>query len=163
MTLKKIEKIWGLLRIGLGLVFLWAFFDKVFGLGFATAADKSWLLGNSPTAGFLSFATRGPLAGIYQSMVGSAFVDWLFMLGLLLIGVALVLGVGVKLAGYAGALLMLMMWSAALPPKNHPFLDEHIIYGLVLIGLAQVKSGHWWGLGNWWRTTTLVKTYKWLQ
>ena len=50
---KKEEVIWSLLRISLGLIFLWVFFDKLFGLGFATLPDKSWLLGNSHTFGFL--------------------------------------------------------------------------------------------------------------
>ena len=43
---KKQEYILGLLRISIGLIFLWAFFDKLFGLGFATSFDKSWLAGN---------------------------------------------------------------------------------------------------------------------
>ena len=31
------------IRIAMGFIFLWAFLDKVFGLGFATTSDKSWL------------------------------------------------------------------------------------------------------------------------
>ena len=87
-----------LLRIGLGWIFLWAFIDKVFGLGFATEAGKHWLTGASPTMGFLKFGTKGPLAGVFQAMAGSPVVDWLFMLGLLLIGLALILGIGMKIA-----------------------------------------------------------------
>ncbi len=80
--MKKIEVLEAL-RIVLGLVFLWTFLDKTFGLGFSTATDKSLLTGNSPTAGFLEFGTNGPLATIFQSMEGSTIVDWLFMLGML--------------------------------------------------------------------------------
>ncbi len=36
METNKFKGALGLLRLSLGLVFLWAFFDKVFGLGFAT-------------------------------------------------------------------------------------------------------------------------------
>ena len=43
------------LRLVMGFIFLWAFFDKVFGLGFATTTDKAWIYGMSPTTGFLSF------------------------------------------------------------------------------------------------------------
>ena len=71
--------IWGILRIGMGWIFLWAFFDKLFGLGFATKAEGAWVNGGSPTFGFLNFASKGPLAEIYQSMAGNAVVDWLFM------------------------------------------------------------------------------------
>ena len=37
-------------RILLGFVFLWAFLDKTFGLGFATAAEKAWVAGGSPSS-----------------------------------------------------------------------------------------------------------------
>ena len=54
-------------RILIGLVFLWAFFDKLFGLGFATTADKSWLSGGSPTTGFLSHV-QGPFADVFNAL-----------------------------------------------------------------------------------------------
>lgn len=141
--------LWAAIRIALGLFFLWAFVDKVFGLGFATPAAKSWLAGASPTAGFLKSAA-GPLSGLYQSLAGAALVDWLFMLGLLGLGVALVLGIGMRLAGYGGALLMLLMWSSHLPPAQNPLLDDHIIYALTLLALAASHAGDTLGLGRWW-------------
>lgn len=128
--------IWTLLRVGMGWIFLWAFFDKLFGWGFATASDKSWLDGVSPTFGFLKMGSTGPLSSFYQSIAGNIFVDWLFMGGLLLIGSALILGIFIKPAGWFGALLVILMWSAVLPPAHNPIIDEHIIYALILIGLA---------------------------
>ena len=163
MSIVKEQYVWALLRFTLGFIFLWAFFDKLFGLGFATSPDKSWLAGASPTFGFLKMGTHGPLVSFYQSIAGNIIVDWLFMAGLLLIGSSLVLGMGLKVAGYSGTLLMLLMWSAAIPPKNNPILDEHIIYILVLLLLANVKSGYTWGLGKWWSNTALVKRYKFLE
>ncbi len=152
-----------LLRLAMGFTFLWAFLDKTFGLGFSTASDKSWLDGASPAAGFLQNATHGPLASFYQSLAGNPVVDWLFMLGLLGLGIALTFGIGLKIAGYAGALLMLMMWSAVLPPKNHPFLDDHIVYLIVLLLLPRVKAGNAWGLGMWWSNTALVRKFPFLE
>ncbi len=152
--LTPVEKIWASLRISLGLIFLWAFVDKVFGLGFATAAEDAWIAGGSPTLGFLSFATTGPFAGFYQSIAGNPFVDWLFMRGLL--------GIGVRLACYSGALMLFLMWTAVLTPEHHPFLDDHIVYGLLLIGLYHVKAGRWWGLGHWCENTSLGKKHPWL-
>lgn len=151
------------IRLGLGWIFLWAFFDKLLGLGFATAADKSWLAGNSPTLGFLQFGTTGPLAGMYQAMAGNVAVDMLFMLALLLLGVTLILGIANRLAGYAGALLMLLMYTALLLPKNNPLIDEHIIYLFALLGIAAVKPGKWYGLGDWWARTGLVKRFRFLE
>lgn len=93
--------------------------------------------GTSPTAGFLGNAASGPLTSIYHFLAGQPLVDWLFMLGLLVLGIALISGKFLKIAGYAGALLMLLMWSVVLPPANNPLLDEHIIYALILLGIAK--------------------------
>lgn len=153
----------GLARIGLGLIFLWAFLDKLLGLGLATKAAQAWVAGGSPTAGFLTNASKGPFGDFYHSLAGNPVVDWLFMLGLLGLGVALVLGIGVKIAGYAGSLLMLLLWAAVLPPANHPFLDEHIIYALLLLGLAKSNAGDGLGLGRIWSSTALVQKYRFLR
>lgn len=48
-------------RIAVGFLMLWAFLDKLFGLGYSTPAAKSWLNGGSPTNGFLSHVAVGPL------------------------------------------------------------------------------------------------------
>jgi thiosulfate dehydrogenase (quinone) large subunit len=153
----------GLLRIAMGWIFFWAFLDKLFGLGFATEAGKSWLNGTSPTAGFLNFATTGPLANIFQSLTGSTWVDWLFMLGLLFIGLALILGIAMRLACWSGALLMLLMYLAVLLPEHNPIIDEHIIYLLLLLLLLKSKAGYPLGLGSTWDGLSFVRKAKWLQ
>jgi len=153
----------GLLRIAMGWTFLWGFLDKMFALGFTTEAGKSWLDGTSPTMGFLKFATKGPLSSLFQSMAGNTFVDWLFMMGLLLIGLALILGIGIKIASWTGSLLVFLMFLAALPPEHNPILDEHIIYMLVLQILRVTNAGYNLGLGKWWSQTKLVQKYKLLQ
>lgn len=162
MANAKTNTLWVLLRISMGWIFLWAFLDKVFGLGFGTEAGKSWLDGVSPTEGFLKFGSSGPFAGIFQSMAGSPVVDWLFMLGLLCIGVALILGIGMKIAGYTGALMMLLMWLAILPVEHNPFMDEHLIYLFLLLILPRVGAGEVFGLGKWWSGTSLVRKYPFL-
>jgi thiosulfate dehydrogenase [quinone] large subunit len=165
---RSVAYIWASLRISLGLIFLWAFFDKLFGLGFATCRDaktdavsmmcsKAWAEGGSPTLGFLKFGTKGPLAEFYQSLAGNGLVDVLFMSGLLLIGLALVLGIGVRIAAIAGSLLLFMMWTAVLLPENNPILDDHLIYILVLAGIYHANSDQKWGLRNWWVKQPLVK------
>lgn len=124
------------LRLVMGFIFLWAFLDKTFGLGFATTADKSWIQGGSPTSGFLTNAVKGPFAEIFHSFAGVAVVDWLFMLGLLFIGVTLIFNRYVKWGCIAGVMMMLLMYFALLLPENNPIIDEHIVYILVLILIA---------------------------
>lgn len=140
------------LRILLGIILLWAFADKVFGLGFATPASKSWLMGGSPTAGYLG-SLKGWLAGAFHALAGNPAVDIAFMLGLLLVGAALVLGVALRAAAVGGTALMLLMWLSALPIKTHPVLDEHIIYAAAVIALAATGAGKVWGFGRSWTAT----------
>ncbi len=151
------------LRITMGWLLLWAFLDKLFGWGYATAPEKAWLLGTSPTEGFLKMGTSGPFAGVYQSMAGSAVVDWLFMLGLLCIGLALILGIGMRIAAWTGALLMLLMFFAVLPLAHNPILDEHIIYAIVLLLLPRIEAGNAFGFGEAWSKMKFVKKYPFLQ
>lgn len=154
--------VWATLRLMLGAIFLWAFLDKTFGLGFATEAEAAWIRGGSPTSGYLEFETKGPLQGFYQSLAGSSFVDWLFMIGLLGIGVALLAGIGVRIAAVTGAILLVMMWTAYLAPDHHPVLGDHLVYAVVLAGVAMSDAGETWGLGKWWKRSSLAQRHRFL-
>lgn len=152
--------VWGTLRLGMGWIFLWAFIDKLFGLGFATAADKAWLAGGSPTYGFLTFGTKGPFADMYAAMAGNVVVDWLFMLGLAYVGATLLLGLNVRMGAYTGVLILALMFTAGfILPEHNPLLDEHIIYAVIMIGLATNAAGRTMGLGRLWAEIPLVRRY----
>ena len=163
------RRVLAVLRLGFGFTFLWAFLDKTFALGFATGTapdgtvdrfgDAAWINGGSPTEGFLAFGADGPFKDFYNSIAGAAWADWLFMIGLLGIGVALTLGVGMRLAGASGALLYVLMWTVVLPPENNPVIDEHLLGAVSLIALALVYAGDTWGLGRWWSRTEAVERY----
>jgi len=151
--------VWAITRLALGWVFAWAFLDKTFGLGHETPAARAWIDGGSPTTGFLKNSPEGPFAGLYNDLAGQTWADWLFMIGLAGIGTALILGIAMRIAAGAGALLLVLMWTAVLPPENNPFMDDHLIYAMVLIGLALVSAGTTLGLGKWWNDTALVRRY----
>jgi thiosulfate dehydrogenase [quinone] large subunit len=150
------------IRLAFGWIFLWAFLDKLFGLGHSTPAANSWLNGGSPTAGFLGKAATGPFTGFYHSIAGNAVADVLFMAALLGIGAALLLGIGIRIAAGAGALLTVLMWTAVLPPASNPVMDEHLIYAAVLVLLALLGAGTTLGLGRRWAATPLVRRNTWL-
>jgi thiosulfate dehydrogenase [quinone] large subunit len=151
------------LRLALGWVFLWAFLDKLFGLGRATPAKNAWIDGGSPTKGFLGNAVSGPFEGMYHNIAGAAWADWLFMIGLAGIGIALLLGVGMRIAAAAGSLLLVLMWTAVLPPENNPFMDDHLIYAGVLVLLALTAAGHTLGFGKFWSSLPIVQRLPWLK
>lgn len=160
---------WAVTRIAMGFTFLWAFLDKALALGYATGTDRvtgeidrfgdaAWINGGSPTTGFLS-GVAGPFKGVFEPLAGQVWADYLFMVGLLAIGVALMLGIGIRIAAASGALLLTFMWMASLPLENNPFMDDHLIYAVVLIGLAAVHAGDTFGLGRLWARTELVRRH----
>jgi thiosulfate dehydrogenase [quinone] large subunit len=155
---------WGVLRLMMGWTFLWAFLTNTFGLGFGVSSQKSWINGNSPTFGFLKFSTKGYFLDFYQSLAGNPIVDWVYMIGILLIGLALLLGIGVRIAGYFGTLFFVLIYTAAnFPPERNPFLDQHVYYIVLLIGFTFVNAGDYLGLGGWWSKTKLVQRFPFLK
>jgi thiosulfate dehydrogenase [quinone] large subunit len=162
------------LRIAFGFTFLWAFFDKLLALGFATGrsvdpetgvetvdrfGDAAWINGGSPTEGFLKYGADGPFKDFYNSIAGDWWADWLFMLGLLGIGIALTFGIGMRIAAVAGALLYVLMWTVVLPPDNNPIIDDHILGAITVVVLAAFHAGDTWGLGRWWKQHSLGRDY----
>jgi thiosulfate dehydrogenase [quinone] large subunit len=165
------RKIWGLLRIAMGWTFLWAFLDKAFALGFSTGRNPetgvidffgkdAWIHGGSPTDGVLMFALKGPFKGLYDGLAGATWVEWGYMLAMLLIGVALILGIGTRLAALGGIAWMVIFYTAtAIWPEHNPFLDEHVVNTIVLAGIAYVGAGRYLGLGRYWERLAVVKRF----
>lgn len=159
------ESVWYSLagaRILLGVIFLWAFFDKLFGLGYATPAAKAWLNGGSPTLGFLK-SVSGPFADTFHGLAGQGWVDWLFMLGLLGVGAGLLFGIAVRLSVTAGSVLLFMMWMASLPIATNPLIDDHLVYIAVLLTVGAGLPSQKWSLASWWQQLPYVKKSSWLQ
>src|SRR5688572_23363522 len=99
------------LRLALGLIFLWAFLDKLFGLRYSTPPERAWVEGGEPTRGYLS-SSFGPLDEMFKAMAGNAVVDTLFMLGLAAVGISLTLGIATRLGGWAGMAMVLLMYAS---------------------------------------------------
>jgi thiosulfate dehydrogenase [quinone] large subunit len=150
------------LRIVLGVIMLWAFADKLFGLGYATKAAAAWRNGGSPTNGFLGHTT-GWLSGFFHAIAGNPFTDALFMAALLGIGLALVFGVGMRIAGVSGAALMLMMYAAAtlgVAGTSNPVVDDHVVYALLFLGFAFYPAvGNTLGFGRAWQSLRVVRKH----
>ncbi len=165
-----------LTRIGIGLIFLWAFLDKLLALGIHTGKDDetgavdyfgpaAWISGGHVTEGYLVYGGNpdSPFHDFFVKLGAERWTDFPFMLGLLGVGIALTLGIGTKLGSYAAAALLLFMYATQMWPANHPFLDDHIIYALAAVGIVYVElKGQAIGLGSWWRKLPLVKKFGWL-
>jgi thiosulfate dehydrogenase (quinone) large subunit len=151
----------GIFRITLGFYFVWAFLDKTFGLGFSTPSERAWINGGSPTGGFLG-GVQGPFASLFNGMAGAAWADWLFMVGLLGIGLALTLGIGMRIAAVAGTVLLGLMYLASLPLTTNPIIDSHVVEALAIISLAMIGAADTLGLGRQWKSLPLIRKNSWL-
>ncbi|WP_374194589.1 hypothetical protein [Streptomyces sp. ISL-63] len=140
----------------------------------ATASGRGWTDGGSPTEGFLAHVAVGPMESTFHVWAGAAWAYWLFMLGLLGVGLALTAGVALRLAALAGTLMMALMWVAEWPPAQHlsdgsasmstnPFADYHLVYAVMLIALAAVSAGDMFGLGRLWARLPVVRDHGWLR
>jgi thiosulfate dehydrogenase (quinone) large subunit len=159
-------------RLATGFIFLWAFLDKTFGLHYSTGAavpegkpSLSWIEGGTPSQGFMKHGATGPFKDLFADMAGP-LTDWLFMLGMLGVGVAVMLGIGLRVAAVSGSIIMALMWIAEWPlnqGSTNPLIDYHVIYALVLIVVALTFAGDTWGLGKWWANLPVVRQHSWLR
>ena len=68
-----------------------------------------------------------------------------------------------RFAAAAGSLLLVMMWTVVLPPENNPFMDDHLIYAMVLVLLALTSAGRTLGFGRIWERLPFVQRYGFLK
>ena len=161
------------LRLAIGFEFLWAFLDKTFGWGYTTTNAKAWIHGGSPTTGFLSGVNVGPLQGTFHSLAGVTAVDWLFMLGLLGVGVALILGVALRPAAISGCTMLAMMYVASWPfaklaagqptGSTNPIVDDHVVSFMALIAIGAFAALSVGMLSRRWSALGFVRSHSWLR
>lgn len=121
----------------------------MFYAGITKVLDPSW-----SAAGYLKGAKT--FAGFYQWILQPNIlptINFINEWGLMLLGVSLILGIGVRLSSILGAILMLLYYFPVLQfpyPNPHSYIvDDHIIYALVLLFFASLRAGRIWGLENW--------------
>ena len=173
VTRSGVRKVLAVSRVVIGFTFLWAFLDKLFGFGFATPSSRAWINGGTPAQGFIK-NIEGPFHDVFQ-IFANPFGDWLFMAGLLGIGVAMIAGAGLRIAAVAGTLLMLFMFLAEWPTatalvdgkvvsgSTNPIVDSHWHEALLLIISAVTLAGDTWGIGKWWGNLSFVRNHGWLR
>jgi thiosulfate dehydrogenase (quinone) large subunit len=183
-----LQRIFGVLRFVAGWTFLWAFLDKAFALGFSTGrilndagqtvkidffGPDAWINGASPTAGAVGFAMKGPFADNIQTVTGfqmtqtgpqvAGWLDVVYMVSMLLIGLGLITGVMTRLAAVGGIIWMAIFYlGTAIWPEHNPVVDDHVVLAIVMVGLILANAGRYYGLGKIWQRLPAVKDRRYL-
>lgn len=126
------------MRIALGFLMLYAGVSKLF--------DPNW----SPF-GYLARAKTFPeLYAIFLDSSVIAYTTFLNEWGLTLIGAALIVGFGTRIASVCGAVLMGLYYFPVLAfpyVGEHAFIvDDHIIYAIAFVVLISFRTGEVWSL-----------------
>jgi thiosulfate dehydrogenase (quinone) large subunit len=143
------------LRIGVGIIFLWAGLEKVM-------APEAF-----SAAGFLEFGTGGslgwpfvtgevaegtiynPTQAFWVSMAGNetamSIINVLVPWGQIGIGIGLILGLLTRFSATMGALMMLFFFVAAWD-FEFGIVNQHLTYALVTAFLGLIGAGNYYGL-----------------
>jgi thiosulfate dehydrogenase [quinone] large subunit len=146
-----------LLRILVGVIFLWAGLEKVLGSGPEGFS----------AAGFLKFATGGtlgwpfvtgeiaegtvfnPTQGFWVALAGNetamTVINVLVPYGQIAIGISLILGLLTRFGAMMGALMMLFFFFAAWD-FEFGIVNQHLTYALICTTLAGLGAGRYYGL-----------------
>ena len=129
-----------LLRVSLGWLFFYAGITKVMAPAWSA---EGYLKGAKMLAPFYNWLLQPNI------LPATNFLnEW----GLTLVGVALILGVVVRLSSVLGALMMLLYYIPLGFPYPNPhslIVDEHVIYIFSFLVLGGLRAGRVWGLENW--------------
>jgi thiosulfate dehydrogenase [quinone] large subunit len=168
-----------LMRIALGLVYLWAFVSQAFGITYTNQAQpppdapagtkatyewtfgydssKGWITSGfdySPTEAYVQNNLHGPLAFIPQNLP-TGVDDFMWMVALAGLGIALTFGIFANVAGWGGFLMNILLWLSTFPPSTNPLIDaEHVTFALAILLFMWLQASNYWGVGRWWRAHT---------
>jgi thiosulfate dehydrogenase [quinone] large subunit len=130
-----------LFRVSIGWVFLFAAIRQI--------PNPEWT-----AAGFLAEAKTFP--AFFQLMASPPFltiIDAVVPWAHLLIGLALILGIGMRVAAIGGAILLILYYLPRLEfpmvGPNNFIVEYHLVYALLIVYLAAVRAGRVFGLEGW--------------
>jgi thiosulfate dehydrogenase [quinone] large subunit len=145
-----------ILRVGVGIIFLWAGLEKVIGgggewsaagfLGFGTGGSLGWPFVTGEIAeGTIFNPTQSFWAGMADNGTAMTVINLLVPWGQIGIGVSLILGLLTRFGAAMGTLMMLFFFVAAWD-FEFGIVNQHLTYTLVTFFLGYIGSGNFYGL-----------------
>ncbi len=144
-----------ILRIGVGIIFLWAGLEKLLSaepfsaggfLQFGTNGSLGWPFVTGAVAeGTIFNPTHGFWAGLATNEGAMSVINVLVPLGQIGIGVGLILGLLTRFSAAMGTMMMLFFFLAAWD-FEFGIVNQHLTYALVTAFLGLVGAGNYFGL-----------------
>jgi thiosulfate dehydrogenase [quinone] large subunit len=145
-----------ILRVGVGIIFLWAGLEKVIGgggewsaagfLGFGTGGSLGWPFVTGEIAeGTIFNPTQSFWAGMADNETAMNVINLLVPLGQIGIGVSLILGLLTRFGAAMGTLMMLFFFVAAWD-FEFGIVNQHLTYAFVTFLLGYLGAGNYYGL-----------------
>ena len=144
-----------ILRIGVGIIFLWAGLEKVMApeafsatgfLEFGTGGSLGWPFVTGEVA---EGTIYNPTQAFWVSLAGNesamSIINVLVPWGQIGIGVGLILGLLTRFSAAMGALMMLFFFVAAWD-FEFGIVNQHLTYALVTAFLGLIGAGNYYGL-----------------
>ena len=150
------------LRIAIGWMMLWPFFDKLLGLGFQTPSGSGFIDGESPSD-FVDLVAGGIFKDLFTALGGNLAIDILFMAALLILGLTLILGIASKLTTLAMTAFLILMYMLHVPPTDNPLIDYHITWILALWAVYYLGGYERFSIKREWESFSLVQRFPILQ
>jgi thiosulfate dehydrogenase [quinone] large subunit len=150
------------LRIAIGWMMLWPFFDKLIGLGFATPSGSGFIDGGSPSD-FVNLVAGGIFKDLFIAMGGNLAVDLLLMAALLIMGLTLILGIASRLTTIGMTAFLIVMYMLQVPPTDNPLIDHRITWILALWAVYYLGGYERFSIKKEWDSFALVQRYPILQ
>lgn len=120
---------------------------SMIGIGLRLFVGGGWGAWNAVGVVLPSTYPRGPIGNILLNFWGNQIVIQLLIWALVLIGLALVLGVAVRLASYGGMFIMLLMYLAVIPPSS-AIISQQLIYMVVFLAMVTGEAGKVMGMDS---------------
>jgi len=143
------------LRVGVGIIFLWAGLEKLMApepfsaagfLEFATGGSLGWPFVTGEVAeGTVFNPTHGFWVGLAANESVMTVIDVLVPWGQLGIGIGLIVGLLTRFSAAMGTLMMLFFFVAAWD-FEFGIVNQHLTYALVTAFLGLIGAGNFYGL-----------------
>jgi len=143
------------LRIGVGVIFLWAGLEKVLApeafsaagfLEFGTGGSLGWpFVTGEAVEGTVFNPTHDFWSGLAANDGAMAVINVLVPFGQIGIGIGLILGLLTRFSATTGTLMMLFFFVAAWD-FEFGIVNQHLTYALVTAFLGLIGAGNYYGL-----------------